>query len=109
MKKVDKKKKEWNGGAVVSLIYIILYGTFFIILSQLSFIMNSSTVRFQFLLGAMGMIFAFKNFRAKIYGRGGLFYFLSLIPSLIWVWDGFFVSIILSIFVISTLVKVNKR
>jgi len=101
-------EKEWNGGAIVSLIYIVIYTLTLILLDTLPFfVINGSTVLFQFFLGLVGMFFAFKNFREKKYGKGALIYFISLIPSLFWVLDGLFVAVFLSIFVIATLLK-NK-
>ena len=104
-----KIEKEWNGGAIVSLIYIVIYTLFFIPLNMISsFAINGGTVLFQFFLGLVGMSFAFKNFMMKKYGIGGLIYFISLIPSLFWVLDGLFVGIFLSIFVVITLLKTKK-
>ncbi len=101
-----KIKKEWNGGAIVSLIYMVIYALFLIPLNIISsFTINGSTVIFQFFLGLVGMSFAFKNFREKKYGKGALIYFISLIPSLFWVLDGLFVAVFLSIFVIINLLK----
>ena len=101
-----QKQKEWNGGAIVSLIYIIIYILVLIPAYRISsFVINSDKFIFQFLLGLIGMTYAFKNFRTRYYGKGSLFYFISLIPSLIWVLDGLDVAMILSIFVIITLVK----
>lgn len=105
-----KIKKEWNGGAIISLIYIIIYALFLIPLNMISsFAINGSTVVFQFFLWIVGMSFAFKNFIEKKYGVGGFLYFISLIPTLFWVFDGFFVAVFLSIFVIATLLKTKKK
>ena len=105
-----KIEKEWNGGAIVSLIYIVIYVLFLMPLNRISpFAINGSTVIFQFFLGVVGMSFAFKNFREKKYGTGGLIYFISLIPSLFWVLDGLFVAVFLSIFVIVTLLKTENK
>ena len=105
-----KIEKEWNGGAIVSLIYIVIYVLFLIPLNIISPVtINGSTVIFQFFLGLVGMSFAFKNFREKKYGTGGLIYFISLIPSLFWVLDGFFVAVFLSIFVVTSMLKTKNQ
>lgn len=107
-------EKEWNGGAVASLILIIGYILTIIALMRINFmvngiITNSMTIIILCFLGMNGMYFAFKNFREKNYSIAKVIYFISIIPAIIIFMDGIFVTLILSIFVLFTNSKTSNK
>lgn len=110
-------EEEWNGGAIVAVIWVVLYFLTTLIIVALPYTFpfpitvdpSFNTGKVFIALGGFGMAKTYRKFREKQYEIATRYYLVSLIPALLFFEDGFISAMLLTIFALPTMLKSRDK